>query len=79
MEQIKNRKGWTKGKMRTFNKVDFLISVGFLNSRYNPNSQKFESSVYVRLRCYLHMLLKILFPFKIFISPFFNRADPIQL
>lgn len=79
MEQAKNPSGWATGKMRTFNKVDFLTSVGFLNARYNVDSQKFESSAYVRLKCYLHTLLKAFFPFKLFLSAFYAREDPIQL
>ena len=80
MEQAKNRRGSTaESKMRKFNKIDFLTSVGFLNARYNPDSQKFERSVYVRLKCYLHILLETLLPIKIFFSAFYEREDPIQL
>lgn len=78
--EAKNRRGSTaEDKMRTFNKIEFLTSVGFLDARYNPDSQKFESSFYLRLKCYLNTLLKATFPLKMFVSPFFAREDPIQL
>ena len=75
--EAKNRT--SAGKMRTFNKVDFLVSVGFLNARYDLDSRKFESSFYIRSKCYLNTLLKTSFAFKIFVSTIYSREDPIQL
>lgn len=65
--------------MKKFNKLNFLISVGLLNARFDYVSLKFERSISIRLWCYLNTLLKMTFAFKMFISAFYAREDPIQL
>lgn len=65
--------------MNKFNKLDFLVSVGLVNARFNYVSLKFERSISIRLWCYLNSFLKFTFPFKIFLSMFFAREDRIQL
>lgn len=65
--------------MNEFNKLNFLTSVGLVNARFDYVSLKFERSTKIRLWCYLHTLLKVLFPFKMYLSMFYVREDPIQL
>lgn len=66
-------------KMKKFNKIQFLASVGLLDAQFDYVALKFESSTKVRLKCYLNTLLKALIPFKVFVSTFFAHEDPIQL
>ena len=75
IDQTENR----ARNMRKFNKVEFLISVGLLNAKFNYETLKFERSAYLRWKCYLNTLLKASFPFKMFFSVFFAREDLIQL
>lgn len=69
----------TKSKMKKFNKIQFLESVGLLNKRFNFKRLKFECSPYLLLRSYLILLYQLSFILKFFVSTFFKKEDIVQL
>ena len=64
---------------KKFNKLKLLEIIGLIDSRYNYNSGRFESSWRLRLKYYAIFLVKATFCVKICMSNFFERTDAVQL
>lgn len=82
MEKLKEVKlleqnGKLEGK--TFNKVRFLTIFGFIDSRFNIDTLRFEKSTLHRLNAWFMALTKASFCFKFWFSNQFEREDSIQL
>lgn len=67
------------GKKYKFNKVRFLTILGFINSRFNHDTLKFEKSARLRLNAYLMALVKAGFCARFSVSNLFEREDTRQL
>ena len=64
---------------RRFNKVDFLTKIGFISSRFNHDTLKFENSVRHRMNACFMAFVKANFCLKFSLSNLFEREDTIQL
>lgn len=62
-----------------FSKLDFLVSCGLLDRKFNFQTLQFESSLRRRLRSVLVLAVQESFLVSFYLSPFFEREDPIQL
>lgn len=82
MEKLKEVKLFGQnGQLETkkFNKVKFLTILGFINSRFNYDTLRFEKSTLLRLNACFMALIKASFCFKFWLSNQFERDDPIQV
>ena len=83
MEKLKELKflklNGLEEKRFKFNKVRFLTILGFINSRFNYDTLKFEKSFRLRLHACLMALLKASFCLRFSVSNLFEREETVQL
>ena len=65
--------------MKKFNKLNFLALLGFVDRKFNYDTNCFEKSTSALLCSYLALVLRMTFALRLIFSVFFDRQDPIQL
>lgn len=62
-----------------FSKLQLMQSVGFLSSKLNPETLRFDRSLRGTLNCLLKIFFKTSVVLKFYLSTLFEREDTIQL
>lgn len=71
--------GSSESKVVGVSKVRFMQILGLLRRQVNLNTLQFESSLPLSITCYISLISKLLFAFKIFVSCFFPQKSALQL
>lgn len=64
---------------KKFNKVQFLQSNGLMQRLYNHETNRFDRNLFLHLKSYFTLAVKVSFPLKLTVSVLYDRADREQL